>query len=671
MKTSAIKILSAISIICIVNIMQASTITSTLNGGPWNEATTWIEGVVPGSNDTAIIQGLVIIGSVVVYEIYHSYGGWVIVEQSGSLVPHEYGGGLGTFNLFVAHDITNNGIIYNGEEYLHLLIEGNIMNNGIWQPHETFLTGTANQNISLGEDAVFGGYWTINNPVSITALSDIRYNGGYSHGTNYYIGDFNMNGVTFHLGTFSINIAGTVIFNGTIEGDFEILGTFNVDKDLSDTLVFHGTVHVTDTLQNTLYGQGYGIMKLVVEGDIVNNGVVRDHPLDDDLSILITGKIVNNGKWSCNHVSFTGSENQYIEQTTGKYFESNFYDLDAASEIIANSNITVTQEIQMNGSVLDMQEHTLNLTSWIKNGVLKNANLHGGYLLSVNAADFLNLFGMVTVDDYNVFQCPVIVYDTLRCNTYGGGSYYYELQIDGSLTNNGCIQSYGSGMLRMHITGDILNNGSWANYTTYLEGDMDQFIGQSENKVFEGSFEIQKTAGNVIANSDLRFLGNINLNGSTLKMGGRTIFMDNFLYNGTLEQAYLHGGLLQSITATGKLDIKGTVKLDDFNIFNCPVTVFDTLQSNTFGGGSKYYDVTINNSVTNYGVIQSWGSGILRLYITGDLSNSGQWVNYLTYLNGTEDQHIYLFEDITIDGNVQFDAIKTLLHSNGTMKVYC
>jgi hypothetical protein len=659
MKTSVIKILSAAWIICIFNILQASTITSTLNGGPWNEATTWIEGVVPGSNDTAIVQGPVIIGSVVVYEIFHSYGGWVIVEQSGSLVPHEYGGGLGTFHLYVEHDITNNGIIYNGEEYLHLLIKGNIMNNGIWEPHETFLSGTTNQNISLGEGAVFGGFWTLNNPVSITALSDIRYNGGYSHGTNYYIGDFNLNGKTLHLGAFSINIAGTVIFNGTIEGDFEILGTFNVDKDLSDTLVFQGTVHVTDTLQNTLYGGGYGIMKLVVEGDIINNGVIRDHPMDDDLSILITGNIFNNGIWSCNHVSFTGSENQYLEQTAGKYFESNLYDLDATSQIIANSDITVNQEIQLNGSVLDLQGHTLNLTSWLKNGILKNANLQGGYLLSVHAAEYINIYGLVTLDDYNVFQCPVIVYDTLRCNTYGGGSYYYEFQIDGSLINNGYIQSYGSGMLRMHITGDLVNNGSWASYTTYLEGDADQHISQSNEQAFGGDFEIQKVNGNAIADSDLRFLGNVNLNGSTLKMEGYTIYMNHFLYNGILDQAVLHGGLLQSINATSKLDIKGTVKLDDYDTINCPLTVYDTLQSNTYGGGSKYYDVTINNSVTNFGVIQSWGSGILRLYITGNLYNSGQWVNYLTYLNGTEDQHIYLFEDITINGNVQFDAVKT------------
>ncbi len=102
----------------------AGTAHSTTIGGLWNNKDTWIEGFVPGPTDTAIIQGHVIIGTVIGLELYHSYGGWIIVEQSGILVAHDYGGGLATIKLFVAHDITNNGTIRNGDEYLQLLISG-------------------------------------------------------------------------------------------------------------------------------------------------------------------------------------------------------------------------------------------------------------------------------------------------------------------------------------------------------------------------------------------------------------------------------------------------------------------------------------------------------------------------------------------------------------------
>ncbi len=831
MKTTAFNfsLIVAFTILSFTKI-NAAVIHSTATGGPWGDASTWVEGIVPEAGDIVFISSpsTVYIGHVVGYDIYPSYCDQITIENNAILMAPEYGGGTGTFKLYVTGDLINNGTITNGSEVVNIILSGNLTNNGSYGPYETEFNGTSNQNLTLGNGLSIGGGIIYTGTAALTSTTDLIYDGLITTINSNLIGDFNLNGTTLHMGTQSIKSSGTLIYGGIIEGDFEILGTFSVSKYLEDTLIFQGNITVTDTLQANEYGGGYGIYKLKVIGSITNNGWVKDNvdtDNPDDLNILITGNITNNGKWTNNYVNFIGTEPQYIEQSPDTKFVSNFYDLNAASAIVANSDITITQDVDLNGSLLDMQNQTLTMSTWLVDGTIKNTDLHGGYIQSVTAIENLTIHGTVTVDDFNAFQCPVIVTDTLRSNTYGGGSKYFDLTIDGAITNNGHILNYDPGhwlrlfisgniqnnsvwmnyatfftgendqeiaqvegtyfgcdfenqktggniiagsdlvlmgnfnlnggnlmmenhsitmvnwlyggnldnailhggflqslttttnlviegtvtiddfnqfqcpvivtdtlrsntygggsknfdliidgsvtnnghilnynpghWLRLYISGDIQNNGEWMDYTTFFTGDNDQEIALASGKYFGGDFESQKTAGNIYGMSDLNFTGNINLSGSTLWMQNFTISLQNFLYNGTIDNATVHGGLLQTITATGQIQIKGTVKVDDNNIFNGPVTVIDTLQSNTYGGGSYYYDVAINNSITNYGVIKSWGSGILRLFVTGDIRNAGEWINYLTYLNGTEDQYVYLIGDAPIDGSVQFDAVLT------------
>lgn len=144
-----------------------------------------------------------------------------------------------------------------------------------------------------------------------------------------------------------------MINKGMLTGDIEILGTFTTGwpegYDIIDTLLFVGNVTVTDTLTGNIYGGGYGIYKLRVNGNLTNNGVIKDdYDTDgalnaDDLELLITGNIINNGIWECNYVSLIGTETQYIFQNLYKQFDSYFVDLNATSKVQAQSNITITK----------------------------------------------------------------------------------------------------------------------------------------------------------------------------------------------------------------------------------------------------------------------------------------------------------------------------------------
>lgn len=644
---------------------EAATIYSTTVGGLWDDVSTWQGGVIPGTNDTAIVQGPVTVGYVENYNTFNSFAGWVIVEPQGTLKPHEYGGGLGTFVLFVEHDIVNNGTITNPcnpdfYEYLKLSIKGDIINNAYWGPQKTELTGT-DQHLTLGDGATFGGFWESHVQTTITAKSDLHFDCRY-YTYFWETGDFNLNGSTLFMDNYSLNATGTLIYNGTIEGDFEILGVFDVNKNVTDTLIFKGNITVTDTLQGNDYGGGLGVQKLHVEGNLLNNGCIRDREDNrngDLLSVLITGDIVNNGIWTCSYVSFVGEQLQQIEQSQGVLFNSDFSDLNDAYHVEAMSDIEIQGDYNLNNSLLEMNDHRLKISGWLHNGSVQNIILENGFLQNLTSNDNLTIEGKVSCDNGNIFENIVVVADTLQSNEYGGGSKYFDLYINGEIINNGVIQNYNDGdKLRVILNGDIINNGIWMNAETQFEGTAGQQIEQGEGAYFTGSLINQDSANKLNAISDFTIKGNLELNRSTLEMNGNNLCVKEWLTNGYLNNAHLHDALIKDIAGEGFLSINGRVTCDLNNSFSGKVTVFDTLDCNVYGGGSRTYVFSIDGDLINLGVIKNNDYGEkLQINVTGNITNDGVWTNYLTNVFLTENQYIELIDDKPIEGTVYFDAV--------------
>ncbi len=251
-----------------------------------------------------------------------------------------------------------------------------------------------------------------------------------------------------------------------------------------------------------------------------------------------------------------------------------------------------------------------------------------------------------------------MVEDTLRSNTYGGGACFFDLVIDGDITNNGVIQDYDPGhWFRIYVNGNIHNNGVWANYATIFTGDLNQTMDQASGTNYACDFESQKGLGDLIALNDIAISGDMNLNSSKLRMNGHVLNLRGWIYNGFLDDVIMHGGYMQNLSVSGNLVINGTVSLDDNVYLVCNVKVNDTLQCNTYGGGTKFYDVYVEGSLSNYGVIQNYGSGLLQLFIAGNLLNGGNWINYLTYVYVAGDQYIDIVDNKFINGSVQFEAM--------------
>ncbi len=655
------KIIIKISLVfMLVNVFITRTnaiiIHSTSSGGCWDSTSTWMQGLIPGEGDTVVISQLatVTIGHVDWYNIYHSWCAQITIDPGAMLTAQDYGGGLATFQLFVSGHLINYGNVANGNEYVDISISGDLSNFSNYRPHATHFTGSGIQKLVLGPGNIFGGWITAMSGTSLVSETDFTYDGVYYHSGESYLGDFNLGGATLDMGNHRIKAIGTIIYGGTIAGDFEIAGTFRVSHHSTDTLFFAGNITVTDTLQANYFGGGTGMMKLKINGNLTNNGWVRDHEEEGDyLHILITGNIINNGSWTCGFVAFIGNNDQYME---GNPFESNFTDLDPESKICMNSDIQCLGNFELKGSALEGLGHTLYLTGRLFDGYINNIKLNRAILQNIESIDNLIINGKVTVDDNNVFRNKVTVDDTLQANSFGGGTKYYDLQVEGDLINNGWIINDIDDRLRLKITGDINNHGMWEPAETILNGTGHQTITLLEGKTFGGEFIDSEIMSTNFAGSDLAFTGNFNLNGNSLVMGNKELKMDGTLWNGTLDEAKLKGGCLNNVSSTTQLTLEGTVSIDDLNTILCPVIINDTMQSNTFGGGSKYFDLPIYGNVTNFGLIRDFGSGMLRLYVTGNIVNDGEWMNRLLQVETGGNLLIELIGSKPIESTVVFKA---------------
>jgi len=606
-------------------------IHSTLTGGYWNDPGTWVGGVIPGAANDVFIEGPVIHASASGYDILTEHCNNLTITTSGSLKNGDYGGGLGVFPLEVSGNVVNNGTVADGpSDLLKIYISGNLENNNIWMPYQTEFQTSVNHNLSLAAGKTFGSMIINNGSPSFTALTDMVFTCDYSIDGNLYRENFYLNGKTFLIGNNSIELRQCLINSGTLTGDFHIKGNFKVDMYPNDTLVFIGNITVNDTLTCNQYNGGYAIEKLKIVGDLTNNGLISDNDGDnpDDLSLLITGNITNNGTWTCNFVNLLGTATQYILQSPGKLFDSYFADLDASSKVQALSDITINRDFNLNGTTLEMEGATLKINGWLYNGTINKAKLHNGYLQNLISSDNLIIEGVVTVENNNLFKNSVIVTDTLQSQEYGGGSIAYTLKVEGNIRNNGVIKNISpDDQLSLEITGDIDNYGEWLNGFTKFSGTQVHHISSQTGHIFAGEFFDLDSIGPIFANTDLAFSGNWNLGRGTFDMQNYAINMnsDKWMSNGYLKNARLRNGMLSHIRLSGETEINGRVEIGDANDATGNVTVNDTLCATLYSGGTTNYSFTVYGNIANKGLLGQVYDDLLYIKVNGNIINEGTW----------------------------------------------
>lgn len=615
-------------------------IHSTYLGGLWNNTNTWVGGVIPGANDDVIIEGPVVQGSASGYDILTEYCNNLTITSTGSLTNADYGGGTGTFPLVVYGNAVNNGTVSDGSnDLLKIIIHGDLENNDIWMPYETEFQTSNNHNLSLAPGKSFGSRLLNNGSPSFTALTDMLFTCDYSVDGNLYRDHFYLNGQNFNVDNHSIELRQCLINGGTIIGDFEILGNFIVGWNPTDTLVFIGNITVTDTLTGNVYGGGYGIYPLKVIGNVINNGVIKDdydidNPLNnDDLNILITGDIQNNGIWECNYTKLIGTGTQKIFHADYKIFDSYFTVSNTSGDIRAQSNISITKDLNLNGATLDMDDRILNVQGWLTNGYINRAILHNGYLTGITSLDNVRITGTVTLDINNIFQNLLTVEDTLQNNSYGGGTYHYVLQA-GNVVNNGVIKDIdGDDRLIIQTAGNITNNSIWKNYKTIFNGSSEQQITLAPGKTFNTWFEDIDSTSNITALTDIITTGPVYLGRATFELNHHNLKLNpgQAIYNGYLRNAKLQNGILSYLTLLDSIQINGTVEISDYVDAIANISVKDTLSATANGGGTATYTFKVFGDIENQGFIGSIYDDLLIIRIRGNIINKGIWTSYQNY----------------------------------------
>jgi hypothetical protein len=192
----------------------------------------------------------------------------------------------------------------------------------------------------------------------------------------------------------------------------------------NDDVVINGPVDVTGATCRNLQVQPGGILQnrsytnytLKVNGNLTNNGIIRNYPGWYHLYIAVGGDLINNGEWSNSYTYLNGKQDQHLNFTkefTGYRLE----DSDNASNVLADSDLTFKKtKIDLNGSTLKLgQGGKLYLYGeWLYNGSLSgndsevymydNAFLERVSLDRVSLKGIVNVFSSVVMEEENVME---------------------------------------------------------------------------------------------------------------------------------------------------------------------------------------------------------------------------------------------------------------------------
>jgi hypothetical protein len=595
-------------------------------------------------------------------------------------------------SLVVDGKIVNTGNIVNNTYALYLYLTGDLENSGTWNNLYTYLTGGADQSLYLHQPYKGSNFIISKFAGSILAKTDLAFIGCHVDMGGFIL-DF--------IGGDRISLSGGSLYNSQLIRSAKVSDTLEINMTnavltyctaTTDKLLLTGTVPVdggvtfnADVInQGTLTNYSNNNQSLTVNGGIMNNGNIINSSYQ--LSVFLTGDLVNNGTWSnmYTYLSGTGDQGIYLSHPfTGTYLYNN----KPSGIIMAMTDLTFTNcYIHIDGGILDFaggDQITVN-GGYLSNPTLNRLTaspdtltleMHNSYLyISTVNTDVLKLVGTIPAYGWSSFNAKVINQGTLTNHA----SSNYTVWVEGDFVNNGAVIN-SSYQFDLHITGDVENNGTWSNHGVYLAGKADQEIRMTQ-PLSTSTFVNEDTDGKLIAKSNLVFNNSvIDLAGDTLEFEGSNkltvnagaVYSGLFLLNSTKADTFelymINNFLYNSTVKASHIKLEGTIQINYWGTF-----IGDVLNTGALlNFSASNYGVTIEGQLQNEGQITN-NSYHFYIYITGDLINHGTWSNNSTYLNGTGLQHLS-FPD-TYTGAYLYDTdpaspieALTPLYFNGTI----
>jgi len=192
----------------------------------------------------------------------------------------------------------------------------------------------------------------------------------------------------------------------------------------NDDVVIEGPVDVTGAACNNLVVQPNGILQnrsytnytIRVNGNLTNNGIIRNYPGWYNLYITVGGDMINNGEWSNSYTYLTGKQDQHL-MFTKEFSGYRIEDANPESAIIADSDLSFRNtKIDLKGTILRLgQGAKLYIYGeWLFNGQIigdkseiylyDNAFLERVALDNVAVRGIVNVFSSVVIEEESVID---------------------------------------------------------------------------------------------------------------------------------------------------------------------------------------------------------------------------------------------------------------------------
>lgn len=426
----------------------------------------------------------------------------------------------------------------------------------------------------------------------------------------------------------------TGIWNsGTVPGSGDdVIINSNIDLDINVT-VNSITINAGKVLQDNGSSR-----TLVVNGTILNNGIIQRHPNLWYFSIYCKGNIVNNGTWKPFKTFFDGTTNQNLSGTGT--FENPVYITDSIGSINLQSKIRFAgSSLEGSHAIVNTNGHSLYTLDQLLFDIRivgnDTLNLHRTVIQNIVFEGQTKLAGMVYFKGTCESGGSLTILDTITSH-YGSFDFY----IHGHIINKGVIMRDPTSWYdEWFIEGNVENYGVWKPYRTYLTGTGNQTLKSGVSSRFENYFSIEDTLGDIVMNSAIRFEGSeLQMHGARLHTNGYNLFTKNqwinagsIVGNDTLE---LEQSVIENMLFNGHIRLRGNVFFKSGSESFGSLTILDTITS-YYGS----FSIHIHDKIINKGAIlrdpNSWYND---WYIEGDIENYGIWSPFRTILSGTGDQ---------------------------------
>ena len=489
----------------------ALTMQSTALGGNWTAPSTWVGGVVPGSGDNAVINGLVYVNGTV-------YCWDLTIASTGSLMndgPIRY--------LHVSGAYINFGSCENNPAtgYLVLNPHGSFADYGV-QSNTYINFDNSGMTTTIYQDPDASPIASPNviatsSSGQFTLLSDLRFQGSVIDFTSRTLNtgehSISLNGGRLYRivlnteGYSSLILSGSAYLTSVNAEDIILQGTALITTDVS----FHHLVNYADLTTQTT-----GPYNLTINGNLTNYALI--HNSSGTISLRLYGNLANYHTITCNYIYFDAATAQHVfEDAAANPFTCNLFGKAAST---TGGSVVLDSDLYFHNTSIDLYGHTLQMSQGASNFGL---TLDGGmiYRTTADTEDFCTVSLSNGAYLYNFTGEDIILQGTALI--YQGVSFHnlfnyadlttqttgtYNLTVNGNLVNHGSIHN-ASGNVYLQLWGDLYVYGTISCYYVYFNGGGNQHVFQYSAAPPLTCHQFGKpssvTTGSLYMLSDLRF----------------------------------------------------------------------------------------------------------------------------------------------------------------------